>query len=106
MNGYPEEGFDCSSFVKYVYQKQGINLPRTVKEMASYLPQIPKDDIISGDLVFFNTDEKSLSHVGIYINSDKFIHAPSQKTGKVLVSSLNNQYWHKHYIAARRPSMP
>jgi cell wall-associated NlpC family hydrolase len=102
----PEEGFDCSSFVKYVYQKQGINLPRTVKEMASYLPQIPKDDIISGDLVFFNTDEKSLSHVGIYINSDKFIHAPSQKTGKVLVSSLNNQYWHKHYIAARRPSMP
>ena len=102
----PEEGFDCSSFVKYVYQKQGVNLPRTVKEMASYLPKIPKDDIISGDLVFFNTDEKSLSHVGIYINNDKFIHAPSQKTGKVLVSSLNNQYWHKHYIAARRPSMP
>jgi len=99
----PEEGFDCSGFVKYVYQKQGINLPRTVKDMARYLPQIPKDDIISGDLVFFNTDEQSFSHVGIYINNDKFIHAPSQKTGKVLVSSLNNHYWHKHYIGARRP---
>jgi cell wall-associated NlpC family hydrolase len=99
----PEEGFDCSGFVKYVYQKQGINLPRTVKDMASYLPEIPKDDIVSGDLVFFNTDEQSLSHVGIYINNNKFIHAPSQKTGKVLVSSLNNQYWQKHYICARRP---
>ena len=99
----PEEGFDCSGFVKYVYEKQGINLPRTVKDMATYLPQIPKDDIISGDLVFFNTDEQSFSHVGIYINNDKFIHAPSQKTGKVLVSSLNNQYWQKHYIGARRP---
>ena len=99
----PEEGFDCSGFVKYVYQKQGINLPRTVKDMATYLPEIPKDDIISGDLVFFNTDEQSFSHVGIYINNDKFIHAPSQKTGKVLVSSLNNQYWQKHYIGARRP---
>lgn len=99
----PEEGFDCSGFVKYVYKKQGINLPRTVKDMAMYLPQIPKDDIISGDLVFFNTDEQSFSHVGIYINNDKFIHAPSQKTGKVLVSSLNNQYWQKHYIGARRP---
>jgi cell wall-associated NlpC family hydrolase len=99
----PEEGFDCSGFVQYVYQKQGINLPRTVKEMASYLPQIPRDDIISGDLVFFDTDEQSFSHVGIYINNDKFIHAPSQNTGKVLVSSLNNQYWHKHYIGARRP---
>ena len=102
----PEEGFDCSGFVKYVYQKQGINLPRTVKDMASHLPEIPKDDIISGDLVFFNTDEQSLSHVGIYINNDKFIHAPSQKTGKVLVSSLNNQYWQKHYICARRPKKP
>ncbi len=99
----PEEGFDCSGFVQYVYKKHGINLPRTVKEMASYLPQIPKDDIISGDLVFFNTDEQSFSHVGIYINNDKFIHAPSDKTGKVLVSSLNNQYWQKHYIGARRP---
>jgi len=102
----PEEGFDCSGFVQYVYKKQGIKLPRTVKEMASYLPQIPKDDIISGDLVFFNTDEHSYSHVGIYIDNDKFIHAPSQKTGKVLVSSLNNKYWHKHYVGARRPRRP
>jgi cell wall-associated NlpC family hydrolase len=99
----PEEGFDCSGFVKHVYQKQGITLPRTVRDMALSLPQIPKNDVHSGDLVFFNTNGKSFSHVGIYVNNGKFVHAPSRRTGKVLVSSLKNQYWHKHYIGARRP---
>ena len=99
----PEEGVDCSGFVKHVYEKQGITLPRTVKDMALSLPQIPKNEVHSGDLVFFNTNGNSFSHVGIYVNNDKFVHAPSQRTGKVLVSSLKNQYWHKHYIGARRP---
>ena len=99
----PEEGFDCSGFVKHVYQKQGITLPRTVKDMALYLPQIPKNEVLSGDLVFFNTDGNSYSHVGIYVNDDKFVHAPSQRTGRVLVSSLKNQYWQKRYIGVRRP---
>ena len=99
----PEEGFDCSSFVKHVYQKQGIVLPRTVKAMALSLPRIPKNDVLSGDLVFFNTNGNSFSHVGIYVNNDKFVHAPSRRTGRVLVSSLKNHYWHKHYTGARRP---
>ena len=101
--GSPEEGFDCSGFVKHVYQKQGITLPRTVKDMALTLPQIPKNEIISGDLVFFNADGNPYSHVGIYVNNDQFVHAPSQGTGRVLVSSLKNQYWQKHYIGVRRP---
>jgi cell wall-associated NlpC family hydrolase len=99
----PEDGFDCSGFVKHVYEKQGITLPRTVKDMALSLPQIPKNDVHSGDLVFFNTNGKSFSHVGIYVNDDKFVHAPSQRTGRVLVSSLKNGYWQKHYIGVRRP---
>ncbi len=99
----PEDGFDCSGFVQHVYEKQGITLPRTVKDMALSLPQIPKNDVHSGDLVFFNTNGKSFSHVGIYVNNDKFVHAPSQRTGKVLVSNLNNSYWKKHYIGVRRP---
>ncbi len=99
----PEEGFDCSSFVRHVYEKQGIVLPRTVKDMALSLPKIKKNDVLSGDLVFFNTHGKAISHVGIYVNNDKFVHAPSRRTGRVLVSSLKNQYWHKHYIGARRP---
>jgi cell wall-associated NlpC family hydrolase len=99
----PKDGFDCSGFVKHVYEKQGITLPRTVKAMALSLPPIPKNAVHSGDLVFFNTNGNAFSHVGIYVNDDNFVHAPSQHTGKVLVSSLKNSYWHKHYIGVRRP---
>jgi cell wall-associated NlpC family hydrolase len=99
----PSEGFDCSGFVKHVYEHQGISLPRTVQGMAQSLNQVPKEDLHSGDLVFFNTDGKPFSHVGIYVNNDNFIHAPSQRTGKVLVSSLKNRYWEERFICARRP---
>ncbi|WP_411726964.1 C40 family peptidase [Methyloglobulus sp.] len=99
----PEEGFDCSGFVKHVYGKQGVWLPRTTHEMASTLPSVPNYDLRSGDLVFFNVSGKTYSHVGIFINDDKFIHAPSQRTGRVLVSSMNNGYWRKRFVGARRP---
>jgi cell wall-associated NlpC family hydrolase len=99
----PEEGFDCSGFVKHVYGRQGIRLPRTVQEMASTLPQISQYDLRTGDLVFFNTSGKTYSHVGIFINHDKFIHAPSRRTGRVLVSSMNNSYWRKRFVGVRRP---
>lgn len=99
----PEEGFDCSGFVQYVYQLHGVSLPRTVQEMFETVTPVPVDEIRSGDLVFFNTEGERASHVGIYIDKDKFIHAPSQRTGKVKVSSLNNSYWQQHFICAGRP---
>jgi NlpC/P60 family. len=99
----PEEGFDCSGFVKHVYERQGISLPRTVQGMAQSLTQVPKNDLHSGDLVFFNTNGKPFSHVGIYVSNDEFVHAPSQRTGKVLVSSLKNRYWGERFSCARRP---
>jgi cell wall-associated NlpC family hydrolase len=99
----PEDGFDCSSFVQYVYQHQGITLPRTVQDMANNLIPIEKNAVLSGDLVFFNTNGQTFSHVGLYINNDYFIHAPSKQTGKVLVSSLKNDYWHQHFMGVRRP---
>ena len=99
----PEEGFDCSGFVKHVYETQGISLPRTARDMALVLPEIPLNNINSGDVVFFNSNGAPYSHVGIYINNDQFIHAPSQRSGKVIVSSLNNDYWKKHYMGIRRP---
>jgi len=99
----PERGFDCSGFVQHVYAKHGIWLPRTVSEMASDLPSASKYDLRSGDLVFFNTSGKTFSHVGIFINDDKFIHAPSRRTGRVLVSSMNNNYWRKRFVGVRRP---
>lgn len=101
----PEEGFDCSGFVKHVYGKYGILLPRRAWDMAAVLPPVSQYEMQSGDLVFFNTNGSTYSHVGLFINSDKFIHAPSQRTGRVLVSSLNNTYWRKHFTGVRRPGM-
>ncbi|MCX7098192.1 MAG: NlpC/P60 family protein [Methylococcales bacterium] len=99
----PEEGFDCSGFVRHVYQKQGIRLPRTTKAMALALPPVSMDEVHSGDLVFFDTNGRAYSHVGIYIEDDQFIHAPSKRTGRVLVSNLKTPYWQKHYSGVRRP---
>lgn len=99
----PQEGFDCSGFVRHVYRQQGVLLPRTSREMAIKLPPVPKNAIQSGDLLFFNIDGKVFSHVGIYINNDNFIHSPSQRTGKVTVSSLKNNYWQKRFMGIRRP---
>ncbi len=99
----PEEGFDCSGFVKYVYEHDGIHLPRTVREMSNALTPVPNNNIHSGDLVFFNTNGDSVSHVGIYVNESNFVHAPSSRAGKVMVSSLKNNYWREHFIDARRP---
>lgn len=99
----PEEGFDCSGFVQHVYKRYGVALPRRASDMALALPIIPKAALSSGDLVFFNTNGRPHSHVGIFIKDDKFIHAPSRRTGRVLVSSLNNRYWQKHFTGVRRP---
>lgn len=96
-----DEGFDCSGFVRHVYQRHGIQLPRTAWEMAGALPRA--DDLRSGDLVFFNTGSGAFSHVGLFVSGDQFVHASSNRTGKVLVSSLNNPYWRKHFTGIRRP---
>jgi hypothetical protein len=99
----PTDGFDCSGFVWHVYQQQGIVLPRTAQAMATQLPVVSKYAMHSGDLVFFNTTGRPFSHVGIYVENDNFIHAPSQRTGAVIVSNLNNTYWHQRFMAVRRP---
>jgi cell wall-associated NlpC family hydrolase len=99
----PEEGFDCSGFVQHVYSRHGVRLPRTARQMALALPSIPKYDLRSGDLVFFKTRGPKYSHVGIYINHGKFIHAPNRRIGRVLVSSMANGYWRKRFVGVRRP---
>jgi len=100
----PQEGFDCSGFVRHVYEHQGVYLPRTVQEMAESLTPVPKNQAHPGDLLFFNTTGKPFSHVGIFVKDDKFVHAPSHHSrGRVSISSLRDSYWGKRFIAVRRP---
>ena len=93
---------DCSSFVQRVYKTLGKKLPRTANAQASVGKHIPKHKLQKGDLVFFkNTYKRGISHVGIYLGKDKFIHA-SSGAKKVTISKLSKQYYQKHYAGARR----
>ena len=99
----PREGFDCSGLVVYVYNRQGLRLPRTAQSLAQRLPAVPPEQRQPGDLLFFHTD-KPFSHVGIYVGDDNFVHAPSSRTGRVMLSSLRQHYWRERFIGVRRPT--
>jgi cell wall-associated NlpC family hydrolase len=99
----PREGFDCSGFVRHVFGHFGVELPRSAREMAAALPKVDTEDRQPGDLVFFNTNGKPFSHVGIYLGNGKFVHATSSRTNLVMVSELNEPYWTKRLNGVRRP---
>jgi peptidoglycan DL-endopeptidase CwlO len=90
----PSQGFDCSGLVTYVYAQVGVSLPHHAASIWNYGSYVPRDQLEPGDLVFFN----GLSHMGIYIGSDQFVHAPH--TGDVVkISSLSSYYG---YYGAKR----
>jgi cell wall-associated NlpC family hydrolase len=98
----PENGLDCSGFVRLVFKTAtATELPRTAKEISNQGDTVAPSDLKPGDLVFYNTLKKSFSHVGIYLGDNKFIHSPSVG-GKVRVESMNIAYWKKRFNGARR----
>jgi cell wall-associated NlpC family hydrolase len=99
----PAEGFDCSGLVYYVYNKHGLKLPRDTWSLANQLPSVQLDQRQPGDLVFFTINARPHSHVGIYVGEDKFVHAPSSHTGRVMMSDLKQPYWRERFSAVRRP---
>ncbi len=97
-----ETGFDCSGFVRHLYEKSfGRLLPRRADEQAKATESIDRSDLKPGDLVFFNTMKRAFSHVGIYVGDGKFIHAP--RAGKAIrVDDMRSAYWQKRFNGARR----
>jgi cell wall-associated NlpC family hydrolase len=97
-----ETGFDCSGFVKAMYQQTlGLVLPRRANEQAAATREIDKQDLQPGDLVFFNTLRRTFSHVGIYIGDNKFIHSP-KPGAQVRVEDMGVPYWARRFDGARR----
>jgi len=98
----PARGFDCSGLVQYSYKTAGINLPRTTKQQFNAVKRISRKYLRAGDLIFFKTTPARLvSHVGIYLGNNQFIHAPS--SGKrVKINSMKERYWRKRFSAAGR----
>jgi cell wall-associated NlpC family hydrolase len=97
-----DTGFDCSGFVRDMYHRAlGLVLPRLAYDQAQASEAIPTSDLQPGDLVFYNTLKRRFSHVGIYLGSDKFIHAP--KPGAyVRVEDMRASYWQQRFNGARR----
>jgi cell wall-associated NlpC family hydrolase len=97
-----EQGFDCSGFVKAMYEQTiGLALPRRAAEQAAATQPIDKSELQPGDLVFFNTLKSAFSHVGIYVGDNKFIHSP--RTGSVVrVEDMGVKYWSSRFDGARR----
>lgn len=102
----PDSGFDCSGLIVYVFREiAGVSLPRTVQDIyAVNLSEVRRDRLQGGDLVFFNTGGRSVSHIGIYVGQDRFVHAPNEG-GTVRLDFLNNPYWDKHYSGAKRVAL-
>ncbi|WP_042223633.1 C40 family peptidase [Oceanobacillus manasiensis] len=96
--GTTPNGFDCSGFIQYVFNIQGIETPRTVSDMWNFSTSVESKSV--GDLVFFETYKPGPSHMGIYIGDGKFIHA-SESSG-VQITELENSYWKERYIGVKR----
>ncbi|MCY1395573.1 Murein DD-endopeptidase MepH precursor [compost metagenome] len=97
-------GFDCSGLLVYLFRSEaGVHVPRTTASMLkSRAPTVAQRKLKPGDAVFFNRNGRGqTNHVGLYIGEGKFIHAP--RTGKTIrIDSLNNRYWNRSYITAKR----
>ncbi|MET3381622.1 MULTISPECIES: C40 family peptidase [Variovorax] len=97
-----ESGFDCSGFVRAMYnQTVGHMLPRRAEEQAAATEKIDASQLKPGDLVFFNTMRRAFSHVGIYVGEGKFIHSP-RSGAQVRVEDMNGSYWQRRFDGARR----
>jgi len=97
-----ETGFDCSGFVKAIFEQTvGLALPRKAEQQAADTQRIDKKELVPGDLVFFNTMHRAYSHVGIYVGDGKFIHSP-KPGAEVRIESLGAAYWNRRFDGARR----
>ncbi|MHC8514344.1 C40 family peptidase [Sporosarcina sp. ITBMC105] len=99
----PEEGFDCSGFIVYVYDKFGKKLPRTSEGQFNYGTPVDQQNLQPGDLVFFkDTYKPGISHTGIYLGDNTFISAENEKRGVAVAKLAGHPYWGPKYVGAKR----
>ncbi|NUT77851.1 peptidase P60 [Pseudomonas sp. C1C7] len=106
FGGTSEAGFDCSGFIGYLFREEaGMNLPRSTREMINVdAPLVSRNKLKPGDLLFFATSGRRnrVSHAGIYLGDNQFIHSSSRRSGGVRIDSLGDSYWSKSFIEAKR----
>jgi len=101
LGGTTKNGIDCSAFVQTIFLSAfGVSLPRMAKDQYKVTRRISRTELQEGDLLFFNT-RGGVSHVGIYLQNNKFVHA---SVSGVMISDMFEPYYVKHFIAAGRVS--
>lgn len=98
-------GFDCSGFIGYLFREEaGMSLPRSTRDMINVdAPLVARNNLKPGDLLFFSTRGRGrVSHAAIYLGDDQFIHSSSRRSGGVRIDSLDDAYWSKTFIEAKR----
>ena len=98
--GIDPNGFDCSGYVQEVFRLCGYRVPRLADVQHKELVKVDKESLQKGDLVFFNTDGSGISHVGIYVEGNRFLHASSSRG--VMESSLEENYYKTKFVGGAR----
>lgn len=100
LGGTTKKGIDCSALMQTLFASlYAVNLPRTAREQHKASRQISRTELKEGDLVFFNT-RGGVSHVGLYLQNNKFLHASS--SNGVMISDLYDEYWMLRYVGVGR----
>jgi hypothetical protein len=108
---WAEEGpnnFDCSGFTYYMYGSMGIDIPRVARDQAKKGKEIKVNDLVYGDLIFFDTDRKrkgKITHVGMYLGNGWFTHASTSKY-EIVYSNLNTSTYYKKRLRICRRYLP
>jgi cell wall-associated NlpC family hydrolase len=103
--GTSSYGYDCSGFSQMLGRRRGFQMPRDAQPQADWngmLPVKSKDDLQPGDLLYFGSSDKKISHTGIYMGNGKFINATTHDTPMVRIDDLNEPNWDKSLVAIRR----
>ncbi|MBI3997801.1 MAG: LysM peptidoglycan-binding domain-containing protein [Armatimonadetes bacterium] len=99
--GTTPKGFDCSGFLNFVFERTGVELPRTTYVMFESGTPVPRDQLQVGDIVFFQTLQPGPSHAGVYLGDGRFIHS-SSGFGRVTITPMDHRYYAPRYLGARR----
>jgi cell wall-associated NlpC family hydrolase len=99
--GSTVKGFDCSGLVQFAYAKAGKSIPRTTADQWHQMSPVSADNLRVGDLLFFRIDGR-ISHVGLYLGSRRFVHAPSSGR-EVTIAGLDSDFYRKAFVRRGRP---
>ena len=102
--GTSSYGYDCSGFMQMLQRQRGINLPRDAQPQADWSGMIPvtRKDVEPGDLLYFGSSDRHITHTGMYLGDGQFINATTHLTPMVRIDNLNDPYWTRLLVAIRR----